>query len=280
LAYNVANAIFDLHSKGVVHGDIVSSNILFVEHQNQDRSRIDLTQVNMRQSFLTSFDLFSDNATDSSDTTANVSLYKHPLDPRITRYTRLTSDSKSLDLYGLAMLLLEIGLWTTVGEIFPHMTAMPENPIEVFKQLASRCGSLYMKAVQACWKAPEDELSQRARPDVMHQKVFWKVSKALDACCAIDEASDDENDGDDSPPVPSPFKTSLRSTPLRRTLRDQKTPILPSLTPSSSSDRKTDWSKKPPLLQSYIKATSSMTEKSDWSEKPSTKPSSMYLSQL
>jgi hypothetical protein len=276
LAYNVANAVFDLHSKGVVHGNVVSSNILFIEHQSQTRNRMDLTQVNMRQSFLTSFDLFSDNATDSSEPT-EISLYRHPLDPRITRYTRLTSDSKSLDLYGLAMLLLEVGLWTTIGEIFPHMPAIPENPVGVFKQLASRCGSLYMKAVQACWNAPVDELSQRTRPDVMHQKVFWKVSKALDACCAIDEASDDENESDDSPPIPSsPMKSSLPSTPMRRTLRDQKPPILPTMTSSPASDRKIDWSEKP-LLQSYIKATSSMTEKTDWLEKPSSvKPSSMY----
>ena len=277
LAYNVANAVFDLHSKGVVHGNVVSSNILFIEHQAQTRSRMDLTQVNMRQSFLTSFDLFSDNATDSSEPAVQPSLYRHPLDPRITRYTRLTSESKSLDLYGLALLLLEIGLWTTIGEIFPHVPAIPENPAGVFKQLASRCGSLYMKAVQACWNAPGGELSQRPRPDVMHQKVFWKVSKALDACCAIDEASDDENESDDSPPIPSsPLKSSLPSTPMRRTLRDQKPLILPTMSSSPSSDRKIDWSEKP-LLQSYIKATSSMTEKTDWPEKPSlVKPSSMY----
>ena len=275
LAYNVANAVFDLHSKGVVHGNVVSSNILFIEHQPQMRNRIDLTQVNMRQSFLTSFDLFSDIATDSSDP-AEVSPYRHPLDPRTTRYTRLNSESKSLDLYGLAMLLLEIGFWTTVGEIFPHRPATPENLASVFKQLASRCGSLYMKAVQSCWNAPQDELSQRARPDVMHQKVFWKVSKALDACCAIDEASDDENESDDSPPIPSsPFKSSLPSTPTRRNLRDQKPPIIPGLTSTPSSDRKIDWSEKP-LLQSYMKATSSMMEKSDWSEKSSAKPTSMY----
>ena len=278
LAYNVANAVFDLHSKGVVHGNVVSSNILFIEHLAQTRSRMDLTQVNMRQSFLTSFDLFSDNATDSSAPTAQLSLYRHALDPCTTRYTRLTSDSKSLDLYGLAILLLEIGLWTTIDEIFPHMPALPQNPLAVFKQLASRCGSLYMKAVQACWNSPEDELSQRARPDVMHQKVFWKVSKALDACCAIDEASDDENESDDSPPIPSsPLRSSLLSTPVRRNLRDQKPPLLPTLSSSASSDRQVDWSEKP-LLQSYIKSTSSLTEKADWSEKQSSaKPSSMYV---
>ncbi len=271
LAYNVANAVFDLHSKGVVHGNIVSSNILFIEPQSGNRR--DLTQVNMRQSFLASFDLFSDNATDSSETSADNTLCRHPLDPRTTRYTRLTLESKSLDLYGLAMLLLEIGLWTTIGEIFPNVDVIPENPTAVFKQLASRCGSLYMKAIQACWKAPDDELSQRVRPDVMHQKVFWKVSKALDTCCAIDEASDNENESDDPSPIPSStFKSSMPSTPGRRFLNQKPPPGLPM---SPSADRKIDQSEKP-LLQLYTKPTLPKNEKHDWPEKSSAKPPSMY----
>jgi hypothetical protein len=259
LAYNVANAVFDLHSKGVVHGSVVSSNILFIEQQSQ--SRLDLSQANLRQSFLASFDLFSDNATDSAEPSSkSTSLYRHPLDPRTTRYTHLTSESKSLDLYSLAMLLLEIGLWTSLGDVFPAVNALPKNPVGVFKKLASRCGSLYVKAVQACWEAPQSELSQRARPDVMHQKVLWKVSKALDACCAIDEVSDTENESDDSPPVPgTPVIGSFPPTPLRRI------PVAP-LPSNPSPERRINWSEKP----SYASATSSL------SEKPPAKPSSMY----
>lgn len=269
LAYNVANAVFDLHSKGVVHGNIVSSNILFIE--NQAQNRFDLAQVNMRQSFLASFDLFSDNATDSSEPSSqSTSLYRHPLDPRTTRYTHLTSESKSLDLYSLAILLLEIGLWTSLADVFPSVSALPEKPIAVYKKLASRCGSLYAKAVQACWDAPQNEISQRARPDVMHQKVLWKVSKALDACCAIDEASDTENDSDDSPPIPSsPVLGSLSSPLVTRMhiITDPKK--LPSLVTRTSSEKRIDWSEKP----SYTKPTSSFSEKNNWSEKPAPKPS-------
>jgi hypothetical protein len=264
LAYNVANAVFDLHSKGVVHGNVVASNILFIEHQSS--SRMDLTQVNMRQSYLASFDLFSDNATDSSETSSDAytTLHRHPLDPRMTRYTRLTSESKSLDLYSLAMLLLEIGLWTGLSDIFPLASAIPENPAAVFKNLAARCGSLYVKAVQACWHAPEDELSQKARPDVMHQKVFWKVSKALDTCCAIDESSEeDSEDSDDSPPVPStPLRTSRTSTPVRNDMRDQKTPALSSIV--TSPPLRTERSEK----SSYSKPSPAFTEKPRYSEKP------------
>jgi hypothetical protein len=277
LAHNVANAVFDLHSKGIVHGNVVSYNIMFIEPQSQTRNRLDLSQVNMRQSYLTSFDLFSDNATDSSEPGSDVStsLHRHPLDPRTTQYTHLTSDSKSLDLYSLAMLLLEIGLWTTLPDIFPTVSAIPDNPVGIFKQLAARCGGIYLKAVQACWHAPEDELSQRARPDVMHQKVFWKVSKALDACCAIDEVSDDENEeSDDSPPAPSTPIKSLPSTPMRRVLRDQNSPSLPALVTGLSSGQRIDWSQKP----SYTKGSSSFSEKQEWSEKATPVKSSSMCS--
>jgi hypothetical protein len=273
LAHNVASAVFDLHSKGVVHGNVVASNILFIEHQSSNR--LDLSQVNMRQSCLASFDLFSDNATDSSDTSSDpyTSLHRHPLDPRMTRYTHLTSESKSLDLYNLAMLLLEIGLWTSLSDIFPGAAAIPESPAAVFKNLAARCGSLYVQAVQACWHAPEDELSQKARPDVMHQKVLWKVSKALDTCCVIDESSDESNEeSDDSPPVPStPMRASRSSTPVKSVSRDQKTPALTSILPTSSGIMN-EKSEKP----AYTKSTS-FTEKMGWDDmgvapvKPSSK---------
>jgi serine/threonine protein kinase len=261
LAHNIATAVFDLHSKGIVHGNISPSNVVFIEHQSRARSRTagDSGHINMRQSFLSSYDLFSDNATDSTENTST-SLYKHPLDPRNTRYTHLTSDSKSLDLYSLAMLLLEIGLWTSLSDIFPTMTTIPENPTAIFKQLATRCGSLYMKAVQACWRAPEDELSQRARADVMHQKTFWKVSKALQTCCALDDAEEETQEAEDSS---TPQRTSRSSTPLRRGLRESKSQAFATPTPPI----RPAWGEK---SHSFTKPSPVPTfpEVINWAEKP------------
>ncbi|MBV33946.1 MAG: hypothetical protein CMP47_00510 [Rickettsiales bacterium] len=265
LAYNISNAVFDLHSKGVVHGNIISSNVLFFEHQS--KGRFDFTQINMRQSYLTSCDLFSDNATDSSNapTDPRIALYRHPLDPRTTRYTRLTSESKSLDLYGLAMLLLEIGLWTSLPEIFPTVSTVPDNPAGTFRKLAARCGSLYVNAVRACWGAPEDELSQKARPDVMHQKVLWKVSKALDTCCTLDESSDESNeDSDDSLlELSTLVKPSRSTTPQRRMISDSKPPAITLVTtpPTAPPPRRSEKS-------AYEKASTSFNERLTWPEKP------------
>ena len=260
LAYNVANAVFDLHAKGAVHGNVVSNNVLFVE--NEPQKVLGLSQVNLRQSFLASFDLFSDNAADGFDQPSSTwsLLHRHPLDPRTTRYTRLTLESKSLDLYSLALLLLEIGFWCPLHEIFPGSATIPENPESVLKQLASRCGSLFVKAVQACWHAPDDELSQRARPDVMHQKVFCKVSKALDACCAIDEVSDDDSSTDDQPPSTAEGSRSSQPSVQTKGIVSSNAPVLPTM---MSTNSPIDWSAKP----SYSSPTTSRG-KIDWSEKP------------
>lgn len=250
LAYNVANSVFDLHSKGVVHGNVVASNFLFLDHQPVNR--LDLGQINMRQSYLASFDLFSDNATDISETNhdAYTAFHRHPLDPRMTRYTRLTSESKSLDLYSLAMLLLEIGLWTSVTDIFPSASSILENPTAALKSLATRCGSLYVKAVQALWQAPEDELSAKARPDVMHQKILWKVSKALDICCAIDDSGEEESDDSDDAIAVEPTPTRV-SRPSSTPVRSEKSAAIAAMSPTQISSRsdKLSYTPSPSLLE-------------------------------
>ncbi|EKD21155.1 het-s domain containing protein [Drepanopeziza brunnea f. sp. 'multigermtubi' MB_m1] len=262
LAYNVANAVFDLHTNGVVHGNIASNNILFIEAQS--KGHLELTQVNMRHPYLTSCDLFPDNAADSSDSSSDLkpSLYRHSLDARATRYTRLTPDSKSLDLYSLAMLLLEIGLWTSLPDIFPTVSTVPKNPAGALRKLAARCGSLYVKAVQACWRAPDDEISEKARPDVMHQKVLWQVSKALDTCCAIDESSDDlnESSGDYPPVLSTPIRASRPSDSQTRFISDGKLPAPVTNPPApvlSSCNEKS----------AYEKSSVSFAQKPIWSDK-------------
>ncbi|KAF7863045.1 hypothetical protein EAF04_007128 [Stromatinia cepivora] len=258
LAYNIANAVFDLHSKGIVHGNLLSSNILFIEHPTSPRA-FDLTQINMRQSYLGSYDLFSDTATDLGPSLDQATmLYKHPLDPRSTKYTNLSQESKSLDLYSLAMILLEIGLWSSLSELFPRASQVPSNPTDVLKHLASRCGNIYVKAVKACLSAPEGELSRKARPDVMHQKVFWRVSKALDTCCSLDDVSDDDSERSDEPSlVPTPLKVEAPSSSAKgyRDRRDAKIDF------SAPQEPEINWGEKPKREKSPQKATAEWAEK-------------------
>lgn len=261
LAHNVANAVFDLHSKGIVHGNLMSSNVVFIDYHNIRSPQRDdpssLEQVNMRQSYLTSYDIFSDVGTDDAPPSPDDVLHRHPLDPRITRYTNLTSESKSLDLYTLGLLLIEIGLWSTLADVFP-MLMVPTNPANVFKQLLTRCGSLYVKAIKACWGAPDDELSQRARPDVMHQKVYWRVSKALDACCAIDDVSGDEVDMDQPTPMSS-LSRAMSGSLIEGKLPEIKAPEL---------SHENTW----PLQRAALKQFEKTHERHEMSSTPSGMP--------
>ncbi|RAL64169.1 hypothetical protein DID88_002062 [Monilinia fructigena] len=265
LAYNIANAVFDIHSKGIVHGNLLSSNVLFIEHPTSPRP-FDLTQINMRQSYLGSYDLFSDTATDAGPSLDQASmLYKHQLDPRVTKFTNLSQESKSLDLYSLAMILLEIGLWSSLSELFPRASQVPSNPTDVLKHLASRCGNLYVKAVKACLSAPEGELSRKARPDVMHQKVFWRVSKALSTCCSLDDVSDDDSESnDESPLVHTPLQVEISSSSAKvyRDRRDAKIDF------TAPPDPEINWAEKPTREKSPQKATAEWIEKKSSAVEP------------
>jgi hypothetical protein len=196
LAYNLSKTVFDLHSKGIMHGNLASTNVVFLEQQSPGSKGIDaLADVNVRQPYVTSFDLFQDSVIQPANEDfygSNTVLYKHPLDPRITPHTILTYESRSLDVYSLAMILLEIALWRPLAEIFPVHLGILEDLSGVYKQLAARCGSRYLQATKACWKAIDDEMSNCSRPEVPLQKVYGRVMRALESCCIPDDGVDED----------------------------------------------------------------------------------------
>jgi hypothetical protein len=133
---------------------------------------------------LSSFDLFSEDTPSSSPI-----LSRHPLDPRNAQTSPLANnpDQRVLDLYSLAMLLLSVGLWKRLENIVPeNSSAIPESALE---ELAVRCGSLYTKAVQACWAAVDDELAGRSSGEPLLSSVQVRCSRFLEACCILDGVS-------------------------------------------------------------------------------------------
>jgi hypothetical protein len=195
LAYNLATSVFDLHSKGVVHGNLSASSVTFFQPKSPDPKDGDgLSRINVRRPYLSAYDLFPEAA--NHQITGQADTYRHPLDPRLTPHTVLTHESRSLDLYSLAMLLLEIGLWSPSKNMAEGSLGLPLDPASdvaaVYKQLAARCGSTYLHAVRACWRAIDDEMTAISRPDVALQKVYGRVLSALERCCAIDDESEEE----------------------------------------------------------------------------------------
>ncbi|KAI1422067.1 hypothetical protein F5Y12DRAFT_658966 [Xylaria sp. FL1777] len=193
LAYNLANTVFDMHSRGITHGNLDGSTISFANTVGNDSSMPGMNEVDIRRPLISSFDIFRSSPS-TSNSPSMFLLHRHPLDPRTTSQSPLAvnSDTKTLDLYSLAMILVSIGLWTTLENLVPNLDS-PSVPESVLGQLAIRCGTPYMRAVQACWNAVELELSRPGNGDEIIRQVQTRASGYLEACCILDSVSELED---------------------------------------------------------------------------------------
>lgn len=203
-AYNLTNTVFDLHARGITHGNLCDANISFSRAAAADHGGKD-AQVDVRRPVLSSFDVFTEE--DSTE----CSIWRHPLDPRAAQTSPLpkSTDKRVLEVYSLAMVLLSIGLWTKLESLAPAAapTTVPEGVLDT---LAIRCGTLYMKAVQACWKVVDEELSGSPKGESLLSAVQMRVTRFLEACCILDGVSGfEERLGQEPSPVePAPLSTA------------------------------------------------------------------------
>ncbi|KAI0142951.1 hypothetical protein GGR57DRAFT_484935 [Xylariaceae sp. FL1272] len=235
LAYNLANTVFDMHSRGITHGNIHASAISFTNTIGSGLSAVH--EVDIRRPLISSFDIFPDSSPAPSSST--FLLHRHPLDPRTTNQSPLAanSETQTLDLYSLAMLLVSIGLWTTLENLIPNRDS-PSIPESVLDQIAIRCGTPYMRAVQTCWNAVEHELSRPGSGDEIIRQVQARVSGYLEACCILDGVSGlDDRISDD-------FGHSSARAATR-----QQIPAHPSPGPSATKSFSSRDEKKPVFLQ-------------------------------
>lgn len=184
LAHNLTNTIFDMHARGVTHGNLSDKNVSFCDATAKENGVAD-GLVDVRRPLVSSFDLFAEG-----DSVVDFSLWRHPLDPRTAQTSPLTksTDERVLELYSLAMVLLSIGLWTKIETLAPQLATTPVAD-SLLERLAVKCGSLYMKAVQACWQATDDEASGKAGGEALLCAVQVRVSRYLEACCILDGVS-------------------------------------------------------------------------------------------
>ncbi|KAL2161793.1 hypothetical protein VTH06DRAFT_7577 [Thermothelomyces fergusii] len=219
LAANLANTVFDMHARGITHGNLICENISFCNAVGTDPEVSGITQgeVDIRRPLISSFDIFSDPQ--SQDAPRPFSLYKHPLDPRNSAQSPLAgnADSKTFDLYSLAMILLSVGLWTKLENLVPS-TGSPTLPESVLEQLAIRCGSLYMKAVQTCWNAVDQEIAGSHTTEQIVSRAQFKASRYLEACCILDGVSNlEERLGDElGEPRPEPVQPAPAGPSLQK----------------------------------------------------------------
>lgn len=242
LAHNLCNTLFDLHARGITHGSLIDKNISFCNTATPDLTT-GVSEVDVRRPMISSFDLFPDAPSDMELPSPSSPLFRHPLDPRTTPASPITdrTDSRILDLYSLAMILLSVGLWTKLE----NLVSDPSQPVSeaVIDQLSIRCGTHYMKAVKACWSAVDQGLQGKVAGEELLSNVQVKASRYLEACCILDglSALDERLSLDlgertvspvaESPKesVPGPSKDAKNASQVppetRRRTYDIKTPI-------------------------------------------------------
>ncbi|KAL7943328.1 hypothetical protein V8C42DRAFT_328762 [Trichoderma barbatum] len=224
-AYNLTNTVFDLHARGITHGNLFDANISFSRASATDGD--EKGHIDIRRPVLSSFDVFTEEFSPEN------SIWRHPLDPRAAQVSPLpqSTDERVLEVYSLAMILLSIGLWTKLDGLVPSTapTTVPESALDT---LAIRCGTLYMKAVQACWKAVDEELSGVAKGEPLLSSVQMRVTRFLEACCILDGVSGfEERLGQESSPAEAP---SLTTAGPSKDIKDQKSmpgPVSPAKKP-------------------------------------------------
>lgn len=184
LAYNLTNTIFDMHARGVTHGNLADRNISFCDASTSE-SGSENGVVDVRRPLVSSFDLFPEDGA-----TSRLSPWRHPLDPRSSQRSPVSraTDERILELYSLAMVLLSIGLWTKLETLLPDSTSsiVPGSSLD---RLALKCGTLYMKAVQACWHAVDDELNGQESGETLLSAVQMQTTRFLETCCILDGVS-------------------------------------------------------------------------------------------
>ncbi|GKT47649.1 uncharacterized protein ColSpa_07830 [Colletotrichum spaethianum] len=254
LASNLVNTVFDLHARGITHGCIIDKNVSFCNMATPDLTT-GPGEVDIRRPLISSFDLFPDAPSDEEPVSPSLPLFRHPLDPRTTPASPINDkmDSRILDLYSLAMVLLSIGLWTKLENLVPD----PSQPISesILNQLGIRCSSMYKRAVETCWNAVDTQLQGVATDEELLSAVQVTVTRCLDSCAILDNMNSLEDrlnldlGRKTSSPVGTPTRQST-SGPSKDTQASR-----PSVdTHRSSFDTKAPVSQPSPARRSYPSA--------------------------
>lgn len=183
MALRLTEQLHSMHARNVAHGNINSSSIIFTTTTNEsDASRLE----QLRKPLWASFDLFSKCTIEGVRRAMNFNIYKHPLDETNNTTRELVADIK-YDLYGLGLVLLEIGLWTPVGDLYKPKYTLSDFKLRLEKiwipKLGAKCGSAYMRAVETCLRLSDDVDNSR----LTVEGIYGILLQFLKRCCLLDD---------------------------------------------------------------------------------------------
>ncbi|PSK42501.1 hypothetical protein B9Z65_4415 [Elsinoe australis] len=213
LALRVAERVQDVHSNDAVHGNLNSGSVLFVKTGEHEKSR----SGSLRSPVLASFDLFSKYQIEGQVNKTALNIYQHPAD-QDREFDHISA--MKYDAYGLGLTLLEIGLWSPLSELHKAKYNLSDFKMRLERiwipRLASKCGSLYMAAVQSCFTF--SDMQQISLPQAL--RLYETTLSRLRRCCLLC----DETSSSISP------RQSMMS-PIAESTAGDTTPNTPAFTP-------------------------------------------------
>jgi hypothetical protein len=186
LAFTLALTFSKIHADHFVHKDINSSNILVFKKSKRQSANARALQYTLRSPVICSFDLFSEYDIEPASTMPTLNIYRHPDDPKFTGVQDALYGAH-FDMYSLGLILLEIGLWQPLGDLWKPKYTLNDFKRRIedvyIRKLASKCGTAYMQVVRDCfWAADGAEGLQD--PAQLYNRVILRLQR----CCMLDES--------------------------------------------------------------------------------------------
>lgn len=190
LAQRLVQGFSFLQERDFAHRSISSASVALFPKQDQ----APVQSYDIRRPLICAVDLFSEFDLDPLPEALQQNIYRHPDDPRIKGPTAATTYEQRFDLYSLSLLILEIGLWVPLPEIYKEKYSLKDfklrvDRIWIKKELPQKSGTLFSRCVQELFQAGDQpETIQSA---VQIARALEKVRIRLEKCCAIDIEEDD-----------------------------------------------------------------------------------------
>ncbi|KAF2631542.1 hypothetical protein BU25DRAFT_407195 [Macroventuria anomochaeta] len=260
LAYSLAITFSKIHGDNFVHKDINSSNVLVFRKNRRQSANTRALQYALRAPVVCSFDLFSEYDIEATNTMPTLNIYRHPEDPKFTG-SRDRHHGPQFDLYSLGLILLEIGLWQPLADLWKPKYTLADFKQRVedvyIRRLASKCGTAYMQVVRDCfWAVDRSNSGAESLHDFM--QLYNRIIIRLQRCCMLDE-SEPGFDLHDARPGPSPL---MGPTHLKRKSVSQPQLLETPTSPSYRSAKRWALEKGSQALERTKSLTKSSTKKS------------------
>lgn len=212
MALRLTEQLHSIHSRQLPHGNINSSSIIFTTTANEPESnRIEA----LRKPLWASFDLFSKCSIEGVRRATDFNIYRHPLDEPSSANRDFPTDIK-YDLYGLGLVLLEVGLWTPIGDLYKSKYTLADFKLRLEKiwipKLAAKCGSAYMRAVETCLRLSDDTDSSR----LTVEGIYGILLQFLKRCCLLDDI------GSSTELIPASELISTPNSPIPSSVRSRR----------------------------------------------------------